>query len=275
LSGGTPVSISGKADTVLTTKGDIVGYDTVRKRIGIGSNDQVLTADSTNANGLLWKTASSEVGTDLTTKGDIHGYDTTQKRIPIGTNDQVLTADSTQALGLKWATAGGGQIELISKGSAVTSSSTVTLYDSTNLTDTNYTRLTLIIRGGNDSSFSNPMKVQLNNLTSNYSFQGTRYVSGTVTDFNLTARAGLECAQATTVMNANEGFYVILEMDLNFLDEPYLVGKMTTFRFGDVNIEYKNFLQSNTFTGISKIVLSVESGDTITGSEYFLYGEKV
>ena len=59
MSGGTPVAISGKADTVLTTKGDIVGYDTVRKRIGIGINDQVLTADSTNANGLAWKTGGS------------------------------------------------------------------------------------------------------------------------------------------------------------------------------------------------------------------------
>jgi hypothetical protein len=46
------------ASVVLTTKGDIVGYDTARKRIGVGVNDQILTADSTNANGLAWKTAS-------------------------------------------------------------------------------------------------------------------------------------------------------------------------------------------------------------------------
>jgi hypothetical protein len=43
---------------VLSTKGDILGYDTAKKRIPVGTNDQVLTADSTNANGLLWKTAS-------------------------------------------------------------------------------------------------------------------------------------------------------------------------------------------------------------------------
>lgn len=57
LSGSTPTS-SG-ASSVLTTKGDIVGYDTARKRIGVGSNDQVLTADSTDANGIAWKTPSS------------------------------------------------------------------------------------------------------------------------------------------------------------------------------------------------------------------------
>jgi hypothetical protein len=56
MSGSTPTS-SG-ASVVLTTKGDIVGFDTARKRIGIGSNDQVLTADSTNGNGLAWKDTS-------------------------------------------------------------------------------------------------------------------------------------------------------------------------------------------------------------------------
>ena len=61
MSGSTPTS-SG-ASTVLSTKGDIVGFDTARKRIGIGSNDQVLTADSTNANGLAWKAVSgAELG---------------------------------------------------------------------------------------------------------------------------------------------------------------------------------------------------------------------
>ena len=61
MSGSTPTS-SG-ASVVLTTKGDIVGYDTARKRIGVGTNDQVLTADSTNANGLAWKDTSGGVET--------------------------------------------------------------------------------------------------------------------------------------------------------------------------------------------------------------------
>ena len=64
MSGSTPTS-SG-ASAVLTTKGDIVGFDTARKRIGIGSNDQVLTADSTDSNGIAWKTSSSGVDEDTT-----------------------------------------------------------------------------------------------------------------------------------------------------------------------------------------------------------------
>jgi hypothetical protein len=52
------------ASVVMTTKGDIVGYDTARKRIGIGADLAVLTADSTNANGLAW-TAPASSGRDL------------------------------------------------------------------------------------------------------------------------------------------------------------------------------------------------------------------
>ena len=102
MSGSTP-SRSG-ASVVLTTKGDIAGYDTERTRIPIGSNDQVLTADSTNAKGVAWKT-NPDITPPTSTKGDLSGYSTSQTRIPIGSNDQMLVADSSVALGLAWKTA--------------------------------------------------------------------------------------------------------------------------------------------------------------------------
>ena len=51
-------SIAGKADSVLTTKADLATYSTARTRLGVGSNDQVLTADSAQATGLKWATPS-------------------------------------------------------------------------------------------------------------------------------------------------------------------------------------------------------------------------
>ena len=87
-------------------KGDII----VRLPSGIwttlpvGSNTQVLTADSTQAAGVKWAAASGGTTSPLTTKGDVWGYSTTDARIPVGTDGQVLTADSAQTLGLKWAT---------------------------------------------------------------------------------------------------------------------------------------------------------------------------
>lgn len=45
---------AGGGGTDLTTKGDVHGYDTGQARIPVGSNDQVLTADSTAGLGLKW-----------------------------------------------------------------------------------------------------------------------------------------------------------------------------------------------------------------------------
>ena len=51
----------------LTTKGDLFGFDTAAARIPIGSNNQVLTADSTQALGLKWATPTSGSQTLLST----------------------------------------------------------------------------------------------------------------------------------------------------------------------------------------------------------------
>ena len=48
----------GGLSSPLTTKGDIWGYSTTNARVPVGTNGQVLTADSTNANGVVWAAAS-------------------------------------------------------------------------------------------------------------------------------------------------------------------------------------------------------------------------
>ena len=87
----------------LTTKGDVHTFSTVDIRLGVGANDEVLTADSAEVTGLKWASGVGS-GLDLTTKGDIHGFTTVDARLPVGTNGQILTADSGEALGIKWDT---------------------------------------------------------------------------------------------------------------------------------------------------------------------------
>ena len=88
---------------IATTKGDILARDASDVvRLGVGSNDQVLTADSAEDTGLKWATPASAL---TTTKGDILARDASDVvRLPVGTNGQVLQADSSEDTGLIWAT---------------------------------------------------------------------------------------------------------------------------------------------------------------------------
>ena len=60
--------------SVLTTKGDLATYSTARVRLGVGTNNQIVAADSGATEGIKWvnnlvsvQVASSDETTDLTT----------------------------------------------------------------------------------------------------------------------------------------------------------------------------------------------------------------
>lgn len=107
----TPVGGSGTGipATLLDAKGDIIAAsaaDTAAK-LTVGVNGDVLTADSTAANGIKWQapgTGTAILQTIVDVKGDLIAAtaSNTVARVPTGTVGQVLTVVPATASGLSW-----------------------------------------------------------------------------------------------------------------------------------------------------------------------------
>jgi hypothetical protein len=111
------IEIANTIGGLLEVKGDLVagsGLDTAA-RVPVGTDGQVLTADSTQVTGLKWAPGGSGGGAVAAdpiwdAKGDLAvgtGADTAA-RLAAGATGQVLTADPTTASGLKWAAPAAG-----------------------------------------------------------------------------------------------------------------------------------------------------------------------
>jgi hypothetical protein len=72
-----PVPFSGIQETLIDAKGDLIAGSAADKaaRLAVGSNDTVLTADSTTATGLKWAAASSS-GLNLISTQTVNGTST-------------------------------------------------------------------------------------------------------------------------------------------------------------------------------------------------------
>lgn len=106
----TTPSAAGIPATLLDAKGDLVAASAADTpaRLAVGSNGQVLTADSGEGTGVKWATPSAAgiPATLLDAKGDLIAASAadTAARLPVGSNGQIVVADSGEASGLRWAT---------------------------------------------------------------------------------------------------------------------------------------------------------------------------
>jgi len=143
------------ASVVMTTKGDMVDYDTERQRLGIGSTGQVLTVASSLPTWATLTTADSV----LTTQGDVL-YESASglARLGFGTSGDVLTTKGTGANPV-W--------ETVSAGATVTTQSitptTGQTTTSDGFTDVLNSSLTLANRSGGYALISTVMAIANSN----------------------------------------------------------------------------------------------------------------
>lgn len=89
----------------LTTKGDLVAFDTTNVRLPIGVEGQVLTVDDLQPQNLKWTQPIP-----FTAKGDLLSADAgvINTVLPVGTDGQILQANSAVSVGLEWIDAAAG-----------------------------------------------------------------------------------------------------------------------------------------------------------------------
>lgn len=105
-------------DGVLTAKGDIYAATAAATpaRLGVGTNGQVLKANSATATGLEWAADSTGMSNPMTTTGDTiySSSGSTPARLGIGSTGQILTVSGGVPV---WATpAGGGKVLQVVQG---------------------------------------------------------------------------------------------------------------------------------------------------------------
>ena len=188
------------ADVVMTTKGDMVDYNTSRQRLAIGSTNQILQVKSALPS---WETVDL-ADTVLTTAGDVLFENNTPElaRLPKGSDADVLTLAS----GLpSWAApSSGGVMELLDRHIATGTASTYTKTFSPALDiQSTYGKIIVFFSGVNTASLA--MQVDIDGI-GGYDYSKLLADTSTVSTALTTSASAFEVI-GTELIDGNSRFF--------------------------------------------------------------------
>jgi hypothetical protein len=242
------------AEAVMSTKGDIVRYDSERERYAIGSTNQVL---SVTAGLPAWKTLTTADST-LTTQGDIlYEGASGLARLGFGTSGDILTTKGTGA-NPAWETPATGawsQIASSNLSGGVASSLTVTGMTKKKFLDIN-------IAGGFASADIPAIQIGDGSInTSNYAWNVTQNGAASTTGTG----SEIQCNNATTGSN----FYIHAYMFNNSADLNSFVGQTTS---NNVSWTWTAYWNNSSQIDQLKLFGSDGGNNLATSTQIVIYG---
>jgi len=212
-------------------------------------------------------TAASAINpTIVDAKGDIIAATAadTVARLAVGANDTVLTADSSTATGLKWATPVSGSYTQIATGTLSSTSVVISSIPQT------YRELVLTLDNPLTSGTSGTLNFRVNAKVTNYYSTFTEMNSTTITSNAATDRFRTGIALQTYSMLANATIYFPNYTAPNGSGSPAMYGT----KMDDGSGNFATYYPYQLFSPITSITLLGNSGQTMTGGTYTLYGVK-
>ena len=268
-SGRIPSNDGGVQPTIFDAKGDILtatAADTPAY-LAVGSNNQVLMADSAQSTGLKWAASATSV---LTTTGDTlyASSANTLARLGVGSTGQVLTVSGGVP---SWATPSSGGMTSIASGSLSGSSVVLGSIPAT------YNQLLLELKNHYPTANGYGTDVIITGQTSGY--QGTYlYNNGTTTSTGNSQTANISRDASYALKNNDNNNYLAVYF-LNYASTtPRKLMQCYGSFFTNGSATYTSFVNSaiNYTSAISSITIGLEGGSatTFAGGTYILWGIK-